>query len=173
MQKALAVLVLIASALGPAALAQGTPSAQCRTAIAAAERGLGIPDRLMQAFTDRTMAEAVLRVATDERIRMYQSLVNYQPTDAHYQTLLAGTYIQKMRETMDPGYLDRASKIVESVLANDRTDYPALRLRSWSGDRNEHHRDHQDGEFSEHLRVLRASERERHNVHYVHPAIHR
>src|SRR3954451_14475156 len=50
MQKALAVLVLVASALGPAAFAQGTPSAQCRSAIAAAERALGIPDRLMQAI---------------------------------------------------------------------------------------------------------------------------
>jgi tetratricopeptide (TPR) repeat protein len=88
------------------------------------------PDRLMQAFTDRTMADQVARMATDERIKMYETLVNYKPGDLHYQSLLAGVFIQKMRETMDPGYLDRAAEIVEAVLANDGADYEALRLRS-------------------------------------------
>src|ERR1022692_3487926 len=69
------------------------------------------PDRLMQAFTDRAMADQVARMATDERIKMYETLANYKPGDFHYQSLLAGAFIQKMRETMDPGYLDRASKI--------------------------------------------------------------
>jgi len=88
------------------------------------------PDRLMQAFTDRGMADKVNRLATDERIRMYQTLVNDKPGDLHYQNLLAGSFIQKMRETMDPGYLDRATKIVQRVLASDGGDYEALRLRS-------------------------------------------
>ncbi len=35
-----------------------------------------------------------------------------------------------MRETMDAGYLDRAAKLVENVLAADAGDYEALRLRS-------------------------------------------
>jgi len=43
---------------------------------------------------------------------------------------LASSFIQKMRETMDPGYLDRAAKIVEAVLAAEATNYEALRLRS-------------------------------------------
>jgi len=88
------------------------------------------PDRLMQTFTDRAMADQVNRMATDERIRMYETLVNYKRGDLHFQSLLAGSFIQKMRETMDPGYLDRASKIVEGVLAADGSDYEALRLRS-------------------------------------------
>jgi tetratricopeptide (TPR) repeat protein len=88
------------------------------------------PDRLMQAFTDRAMADSVARMATDERIKMYEALVNYKPGDFHYQSLLAGAFIQKMRETMDPAYLDRASKIVEAVLSADGADYEALRLRS-------------------------------------------
>ena len=88
------------------------------------------PDRLMQAFTDRAMADQLTHMATDERIKMYETLVNYKPGDLHYQNLLAGAYIQKMRETMDPGYLDRASKIVTSVLSADGSDYEALRLRS-------------------------------------------
>jgi tetratricopeptide (TPR) repeat protein len=69
-------------------------------------------------------------MATDERIKMYETLVNSKPGDFHYQSLLAGAFIQKMRETMDPGYLDRASKIVETVLSADGADYEALRLRS-------------------------------------------
>jgi tetratricopeptide (TPR) repeat protein len=88
------------------------------------------PDRLMQAFTDRAMADKVARMATDERIKMYETLARYNPADLHYQNLLAGAFIQKMRETMDPGYLDRASKIVAAVLSADGTDYEALRLRS-------------------------------------------
>jgi tetratricopeptide (TPR) repeat protein len=84
----------------------------------------------MQAFTDREMADKVARMATDERIKMYQTLANYKPGDAHYQSLLAGAFIQKMRETMDAGYLDRASKIVDNVLSAAATDYEALRLRS-------------------------------------------
>ena len=88
------------------------------------------PDRLMQAFTDRAMADKVARMATDERIKMYEALANYNAADLHYRNLLAGAFIQKMRETMDPGYLDRASKIVEAVLSADGTDYEALRLRS-------------------------------------------
>src|ERR1700733_8624320 len=75
------------------------------------------PDRLMQAFPDRAMADQVARMKTDERIKMYEALVSYKSEDFHYQNLLAATFIQKMRETMDPGYLDRASRIVDSVLA--------------------------------------------------------
>jgi tetratricopeptide (TPR) repeat protein len=88
------------------------------------------PDRLMQAFADRAMADKVAGMATDERIKMYEALANYKPGDLHYQSLLAGSFIQKMRETMDPGYLDRASKIVEAALSADGADYEALRLRS-------------------------------------------
>jgi tetratricopeptide (TPR) repeat protein len=76
------------------------------------------------------MADQVARLATDERIKMYETLVNYKPSDFHYQNLLAGAFIQKMRETMDPGYLDRASKIVDAVISADATEYEALRLRS-------------------------------------------
>src|ERR1017187_8969206 len=88
------------------------------------------PDRLMQAFTDRAMADQVARMATDERIKMYETLANYKPGDFHDHSLLAASFIQKMRETMDPGYLDRASKIVDAVLSADGADYEALRLRS-------------------------------------------
>jgi tetratricopeptide (TPR) repeat protein len=88
------------------------------------------PDRLMQAFTDRALADQVVRMNTGERVKMYETLANYQPHELHYQNLLAGSYIQRMRETMDPGYLERAAKIVQHVLAEEGSNYEALRLRS-------------------------------------------
>ena len=61
---------------------------------------------------------------------MYAALSGTKPEDAHYQNQMAATYLQKMRETMDPDYLNRAAKIVDAVLSNDRVNYEALRLRS-------------------------------------------
>jgi tetratricopeptide (TPR) repeat protein len=88
------------------------------------------PDRLAAALGDRALADQVARMKTDDRISMYEALAKYKPDDFHYQNLLAAAFIQKMRETMDAGYLDRAAKIVREVLAADGRDYEALRLRS-------------------------------------------
>jgi tetratricopeptide (TPR) repeat protein len=70
------------------------------------------------------------RMKTDERIAAYGKAVAVQPDSAHLQNLLARAYIQKMRETVDFSYLERASAIVEAVLARDPGDYEALRLRA-------------------------------------------
>ena len=67
---------------------------------------------------------------TDDQIAAYQVLIQSAPENLHYQNRLAAAYIQKVRETTDFGYLDRASKIVDNVVAADRHDYEALRLRS-------------------------------------------
>ncbi len=67
---------------------------------------------------------------TDERIAAYSKAVAGQPGSAHLQALLARAYIQKMRETVDFSYLDKASAIVEAVLVRDAGNYEALRLRS-------------------------------------------
>src|SRR6185369_836391 len=44
--------------------------------------------------------------------------------------LLASAYIQKVRESTDFSYLERASQIVEAVLSADSSNYEAMRLRS-------------------------------------------
>src|SRR5579883_1618039 len=67
---------------------------------------------------------------TDDQIAAYQLLIQSAPEDLHYQNRLAAAYIQKVRETTDFAYLDRASKILDHVIAADRHDYEALRLRS-------------------------------------------
>jgi tetratricopeptide (TPR) repeat protein len=69
-------------------------------------------------------------MSTDDRVALFEALARTKPDDLHYQNQLAATFLQKMRETMDADYLNRASKIIEGVLANDRKNYEALRLRS-------------------------------------------
>ncbi len=87
-------------------------------------------DRLAQAYQDRILTEATASMKTDDHISMYETLVKAQPEVAHYQNLLAGAYIQKVRESMDYSYLDRASQILNNVLAEDSKNYEAARLRT-------------------------------------------
>jgi tetratricopeptide (TPR) repeat protein len=65
-------------------------------------------------------------VKTDDRIAKLQKL----PSTPVTQCQLAKAYIQKMRETVDFGYLDRASKLVDNVLIHDSANFEAIRLRS-------------------------------------------
>ena len=88
--------------------------------------------RGQDADSDRLLASAV-HMKTDERIAVYQKLAVAKPDDLHYQNLLAGAYIQKMRETTDFGYIDRAEKLVARTLASEGNNYEALRLRSEIG----------------------------------------
>ena len=87
-------------------------------------------DKLGNLLHERALYDAVARLKTDDRIAMYATLSGAKPNDAHYQNQMAATYLQKMRETMDPEYLNRAAKIVDGVISNDRQNYEALRLRS-------------------------------------------
>src|SRR5580700_1001125 len=82
-------------------------------------------DRLAQAYQDRILTESTASMKTDEHISMYETLVKVQPEVAHYQNLLAGAYIQKVRESMDYSYLDRAAQILNNVLAADSKNYEA------------------------------------------------
>ena len=83
-----------------------------------------------QASAERIFAEQAARLKTDDKIAMYGTMIKTKPENLHYQNLLAGSYIQKMRETTDFSYLDRAGQIVGNVLSADGQDYEALRLRS-------------------------------------------
>jgi tetratricopeptide (TPR) repeat protein len=85
-----------------------------------------------EADSDRLLASAA-HMKTDERIAAYQKLATGKPDDLHYQNLLAGAYIQKMRETTDFGYIDRAEKLVTHTLGAEGNNYEALRLRSEIG----------------------------------------
>jgi tetratricopeptide (TPR) repeat protein len=86
------------------------------------------PDRILGALQDRSLAEQVAGLKTDERISMYSLLTTAKPRDLHYQNLLAEAYVQKTRETTDYSYLDRAIAILDKVLTADSSNYEAQRL---------------------------------------------
>ena len=85
-------------------------------------------DRVLAALQDKVLAEQANRLTTDDRIAFYGSLVDARPETLQYPVLLAGAYIQKMRETMDFDYLNRAEKVLRRVLESDSSNYEALRL---------------------------------------------
>ena len=86
-------------------------------------------DRLLGAFKDRALSDQAQRMKTDERIKLYEAMVQGQPTRPHYRNLLAAAYIQKVRETTDFSYLDRANSVLDGVLSEDGNEYEALRLK--------------------------------------------
>ncbi|MBY0504725.1 MAG: tetratricopeptide repeat protein [Bryobacteraceae bacterium] len=88
------------------------------------------PDRLLAALKDRTIADQISRMKTDDRIKAYEAMTAHMKDNLHYQNLLATAYIQKMRETANPDYLTRAGGIVDGVINADGGNYEALRLRS-------------------------------------------
>jgi tetratricopeptide (TPR) repeat protein len=84
--------------------------------------------RILDALSDRSIAEQVAGMKTDDRISMYSLLAKTKPDNLHYQVLLAGAYVQKTRETTDYSYLDRAAAILDGVISTDDVNYDALRL---------------------------------------------
>jgi tetratricopeptide (TPR) repeat protein len=85
-------------------------------------------DRILGALEDRSLAEQVAGVNTDDRIAMYSLLTKTKSEDPHYEVLLAGAYVQKTRETTDYSYLDGAASVLDTVLSRDGADYEAQRL---------------------------------------------
>ena len=94
--------------------------------------GLWAALQAQDADSDRLLAAAA-HMRTDERIAAYQKLASAKPDELHYQNLLAGAYIQKMRETTDFGYIERAEKLVAHTLSAEGNNYEAMRLRSEIG----------------------------------------
>jgi tetratricopeptide (TPR) repeat protein len=97
--------------------------------MAAAQQTTSSNDRLLGAFQDRALSDQTQRMKTDERIKLYEAMIQGQPGRPHYRNLLAASYIQKVRETTDFSYLERASSLIDSVLAIDSGEYEALRLK--------------------------------------------
>jgi len=86
---------------------------------------------------DRRAQQRLLREAAakpiDERIALYSKLSSEQPRNAQLRALLALDYLQKTRETGDGKYVELASKIVDKMLAEDREDAQALRIKNEIG----------------------------------------
>ena len=93
---------------------------------------------------------------TDERIAFYSKAVGAKPGSLRDQNALAKAYVQKTRETVDFSYLERASSMVEDILAHDGGNYDALRLRSEIG--MERHEFSRVEEYSEEMSKLRPDD---------------
>lgn len=65
--------------------------------------------------------------STDERIAAIERRVKQSPRDAELLDELAGAYLQKMRETADGSYLERAARLVNDSLAVNPSRYETRR----------------------------------------------
>ena len=75
-------------------------------------------------------AGAVPARSTDDRIRAAERQLDKSPNDMASQGTLASAYLQKLRETGDGSYLQRASKLVERMELEDGGSSVALRLQN-------------------------------------------
>jgi len=93
----------------------------------------GVACAALAAHAEDSATDLTRLRTTDARIAAFEKQATSKPDDLHYKNLLAGAYIQKMRETTDFGYIDRASRIVTQVLSVEPDNYEARRLRSEIG----------------------------------------
>lgn len=78
---------------------------------------------------DRNLTD-VSTPKTDDRIRAYERLVESSPDNLPYQAGLVSAYLQKLRETADGSYLERAAKVVDRMLERDAGNFAALRFEN-------------------------------------------
>jgi len=76
--------------------------------------------------------------ATDVQIAAIESRLKSSPGDAALRDQLAGAYLQKMRETADGSYLQRAEFLIKEVLKSDPSSLPA-RKRQIEFEMQRHH----------------------------------
>jgi len=111
---------------------RGRPHARLACALLAAAALAPAEDlrRLSEAIPDIAGRSAIPESAsTDERIASLEKLIAQNPKSVVWQNQLAAAYLQKVRETVDFGYLDRAERILNGVLVADDGNYEALRMR--------------------------------------------
>ena len=67
-------------------------------------------------------------LSSDERIAAQEKRLKAEPDNPDTQAALASAFIQKLRETTDFAYLNRASALVDKILAANPANYDAIRL---------------------------------------------
>lgn len=67
------------------------------------------------------------QLKTDERIANIESRLKQSPSSNALKDELAGAFLQKMRETADGSYFQRASALVDGILKAEPTNYAARR----------------------------------------------
>jgi tetratricopeptide (TPR) repeat protein len=74
------------------------------------------------------VAAPVIHLTSDERIALYEKQLKASPNDLNIEAELASSFIQKLRETTDFQYLNRAAALVDRMLAVDPRNYDGIRL---------------------------------------------
>jgi tetratricopeptide (TPR) repeat protein len=77
----------------------------------------------------RSLAE-FSHLSSDERIRAYERMLQSSPENVQVQSGLISAYLEKLRESSDYAYLDRASKLVDKMLERDGGSLSALRFEN-------------------------------------------
>src|SRR3954471_6941282 len=80
--------------------------------------------------SSRALARQFEHESTDERIKGYEKLLQSNGEGEAFKAGLVGAYLQKVRETSDFSYLDRASRLVDEMLTRDGSNFAALRYQN-------------------------------------------
>ena len=78
----------------------------------------------------RPLDQHLAHETTDVRIQTFERLLAASPGDLKLQSGLISAYLQKVRETADFDYLNRAAKIVDRILQKDGGNFTALRFEN-------------------------------------------
>jgi tetratricopeptide (TPR) repeat protein len=88
------------------------------------------PESRAKSLETRRLLIAAGELRTDDRIALLEKNVKAAPENRELPIALAEALVQKLRETGDGTYLKRAATLVETVLAAQPKNVPALRLRN-------------------------------------------
>ena len=88
-----------------------------------------LPAQTQESASTRYRDTRAAGLTANDRIAFYERLLQKSPADPKVQAGLAEAFIQKLRETTDFAYLNRASALVDKMLAADPKSYDAIRLR--------------------------------------------
>jgi tetratricopeptide (TPR) repeat protein len=78
--------------------------------------------------SDRLRTAQSAHLSADERIAAQEKRLKDAPNNPAVQAELASAFIQKLRETTDFAYLNRAAALVDKILATDPANYDGIRL---------------------------------------------
>ena len=87
-------------------------------------------DRPLSGLQERYTIAELKGMKTDDRISFLEGKLKKQPNDPQLDGLLAAAFLQKLRETIDPVYLQRAASVVDKMVSASPNNYAALRLQN-------------------------------------------
>ncbi|MBV9267192.1 MAG: tetratricopeptide repeat protein, partial [Acidobacteriaceae bacterium] len=82
------------------------------------------------AQAENQTAAKLVHSSTDEQIRAYEHVLQASPDDPAAMPALITAYLQKLRESGDGAYLERASTLVNRMLEKDGGSLTALRFQN-------------------------------------------